>query len=172
MDFGVLSITSSVAFSVEFVALQEQLWPTVWLESEDAFVDELETSVWLRYEGAEEFPGEPIDLLNAFTMSLLSSCSLSSLQVSRQSFVLLEVQLEVLFEVQFEVWLDVAFDVKFDVKLAAEGHLQDILELAELFEFASCSYPAIPSELELAEALAVMLASESEEWLAWHELLV
>ena len=73
--------------------------------------------------------------MNAFTISLLSSCSLSSLQVSRQSFVLLEVQLEVLFEVQFEVWLDVAFDVK----LAAEGHLQDILELAELFEFASCS---------------------------------
>ena len=131
MDFGVLSFTSSVTFSVELVALQEQLWPTVWFDSEDVF----ETSVWFRYDGAEEFPGEPIDLLNAFTMSFLSSCSLSSLQVSRQSFVLLEVQLEVLFEVQFEVWLDVAFDVK----LASEGHLQDILELAELFEFASCS---------------------------------
>ena len=131
MDFGVLSITSSVTFSVELVALQEQLWPTVWLESEDM----LETSVWLRYEGAEEFPDEPIVLLNAFTKSLLSSCSLSSLQVSRQSFVLLEVQLKVLFEVQFEVWLDVAFDVK----LASEGHLQDILELVELFEFNSCS---------------------------------
>jgi hypothetical protein len=132
MDLGVKS-TSSVLFSVE---LQEQLWPSVWFDSEDTLDEALIRLVWFKYDVAVALPSVPTDLLRALMISFLISCYRSSLHDSLQSTVLLEVQFDVLLDVQFEELFEVWFDVAFVVKFEADGHLHVMLDeqFAEWFD--------------------------------------